>query len=349
MFQTGPLSGLLTVILISLSTSAYSQQSNDNNPDPTYFYVGAKAGWMHYQNACEEWSVSCDGDDSGFGLFAGYQFSEHFALEAAYMDLGEAVATYRESGIDNSYVGSMRAGELSLLGRLPLNDKLDLFAKVGTFHWDGENQGPVTRRSDSDWSPMAGVGAEYQLSSSWVARLEYQYIDKLGSELIGGSNGHLTTLGLSYRFGQTKTQPAATKDKVVLPPVLEEPVEIEKAIPVVLPEIAIKVLFDFDSSALLEPEALQPVIARLKSVPEAIATIKGYTDSTGASSYNQLLSKRRVQSVVDHLVSYDIAIQQLDIHAYGESFPEQDNDSEAHRHSNRRVTVTIESSTVNAQ
>jgi len=191
--------GLSTLSLVALADESSALEKQDA-AFSSYFYLGGKVGQMHYQSACEPWSISCDGNDLGIGAFAGYQLWEHIGFEAAYLDLGEAVAVYPESGVNQTYIGSMSGIELSVLGRLPVSENIDLFAKAGTFRWDGENKGPVNRKTDSDWAPIAGLGVEYKLSASWVARLEYQYIDSLGSDYIGGSNGHLTSLGLSYRF-----------------------------------------------------------------------------------------------------------------------------------------------------
>lgn len=308
-----------------------------------YFYLGAKVGQMHYQNACESWSIACEGNDVGFGAFAGYQAWQYLGFETAYIDLGEAVANYSESGVNNTYTGSMKGWELSAVTRFSLSENLELFAKAGSFYWDGDNRGPNSYRSDSDWAPMVGAGIEYKLSPSWVARLEYQYVDSLGSELIGGSNGHLTTLGISYRFGQSysKNQAPVAETQLVsteqIPPVTTKPV--------VFPAITVVSLFDFDSSELTNPEALAPVIERLSLFPATIVNIKGYTDSKGSADYNLSLSLRRAQAVEDYLIAAGIKAEQIEVHGYGEQAPVVTNDTPSHRHENRRVIVHIQSTT----
>ena len=286
-------------LLLNLSISPFAASAVDSNSldiqEPefsSFFYLGGKMGTMHYQNACEAWSISCDGNDLGFGAFAGYQLWEHIGFEAAYLDLGKAVAVYPESGINQTYSGTMSGIELSLLGRLPVSENLDLFAKAGTFRWEGENRGPFNNKTDSDWAPIAGLGLEYKLSASWVARFEYQYIDSLGSDYIGGSNGHLTTLGLSYRFGQKSSQPEPTIQPVTLPvDNTQEPIEPEVIpVPVVLAAIFVTTLFDFDSSTINDPLLFQAVIERLNSDSDAKVLITGYTDSKGSAEYNQALS-----------------------------------------------------------
>ncbi|MCG9729878.1 OmpA family protein [Shewanella sp. Isolate13] len=336
---------LSTLLYLPLAVS-YAAQLDGAEPaqefEP-YFYLGAKAGQMHYQNACESWSIACDGNDVGFGGFAGYQAWQYLGFETAYLDLGEAVAHYSESGVDNTYIGSMKGWELSAVTRFSLSESFELFAKAGGFYWDGDNRGPYSRNSDSDWAPILGAGVEYQLSPSWVARLEYQYIDSLGSELIGGSNGHLTTLGISYRFGQSAEK--------VQPPVKEIPVTLPEKIPpvtpktLVLPAVTVTSLFDFDSSKLTNPDSLAPVVERLKQVPTAVANIKGYTDSKGNAAYNQALSERRAQAVADYLIAAGIKPEQIEVHGYGEQFPVMKNDTPEHRHENRRVLIHIQSTT----
>ncbi|GIU41732.1 outer membrane protein A [Shewanella sairae] len=308
-----------------------------------YFYLGAKAGQMHYQNACESWSITCERNDLGFGAFAGYQAWQYLGFETAYLDLGEAVAKYSESGVSNTYTGSMKGLELSAITRFSLSENLELFAKAGSFYWDGENRGPNSYHSDSDWAPMLGAGVEYKFSPSWVARLEYQYIDSLGSELIGGSNGHLTTLGISYRFGQspTKKQPPVAET----PAISTEQIPPITAKPVVLPAVTVISLFGFDSSELSNPDALTPVIERLTQFPTAIANIKGYTDSKGSAGYNQALSERRAQAVADYLIAAGVKAEQIEVHGYGEQSPVTKNDAPEHRYKNRRVTVHIQSTT----
>ncbi|ABV86251.1 OmpA family protein [Shewanella pealeana] len=326
--------------------SVYAAEADSSEPAnefAPYFYLGAKAGQMHYQNACESWSVSCDGNYVGFGGFAGYQAWQYLGFETAYLDLGEAVSGYSESAVNNTYVGSMKGWELSAVTRFGLSEDFELFAKAGSFYWDGDNQGPYSRNSDSGWAPMLGAGLAYQISPSWVARLEYQYIDKLGSDLIGGSNGHLTTLGISYRFGQKK--PASVSQVKEKPITLPEKVIPVTAKPVVFPALTVTSLFDFDSSELTNSDSLTAVIERLNQVPTAIANIKGYTDSTGAAAYNQALSERRAQAVADDLIAAGIKPEQIEVHGFGEQFPVMKNDTSEHRHENRRVLIHIQSTT----
>jgi len=98
-------------------------------------------------------------------------------------------------------------------------------------------------------------------------------------------------------------------------------------------------LFDFDK-ATLKPE-YKAILDDNKKVfdmtPDLRITIQGYTDSIGSEAYNQKLSERRAQAVVDYLVSIGVSRDRLNAVGYGESNPVASNDTAAGRAQNRRV------------
>lgn len=83
----------------------------------------------------------------------------------------------------------------------------------------------------------------------------------------------------------------------------------------------------------------------LRQYPSADAVIEGHTDSTGAAEYNQDLSERRAQAVVQALVNSGIDRGRLTARGYGESRPVASNDTPTGRAQNRRVTVVVEGTT----
>lgn len=99
--------------------------------------------------------------------------------------------------------------------------------------------------------------------------------------------------------------------------------------------------FDFDS-AVLRPES-EEVLAKLhQGLDDDLSSavlIKGHTSSEGADDYNQALSERRAQAVVDDLVSRGLATSRLSAVGIGEAEPIASNDAEAGRSLNRRVEV----------
>jgi outer membrane protein OmpA-like peptidoglycan-associated protein len=69
--------------------------------------------------------------------------------------------------------------------------------------------------------------------------------------------------------------------------------------------------------------------------------IEGFTDSTGSKDYNLELSRRRAESVKDHLVSLGVNGDRISTKGYGERYPVASNDNPGGRQLNRRVEVTV--------
>ncbi|WP_404363622.1 OmpA family protein [Marinobacter sp.] len=88
-------------------------------------------------------------------------------------------------------------------------------------------------------------------------------------------------------------------------------------------------------------DVLESVGLVLKEFDKTAIRIGGHTDSTGSSSYNQLLSEQRAQSVADFLLNQGIAPRRVQATGYGESQPIASNDTEAGRQQNRRVELKL--------
>ncbi len=100
------------------------------------------------------------------------------------------------------------------------------------------------------------------------------------------------------------------------------------------------------NSAELTPESKKVLdqdrdVARLKGEPDIRVEVAGHTDSVGSDAYNQKLSERRAQSVVDYLVSIGVDPKRLKAVGYGKKQPVASNDTEAGRAQNRRVELQV--------
>ncbi|MEQ8857581.1 MAG: OmpA family protein [Pseudomonadales bacterium] len=84
----------------------------------------------------------------------------------------------------------------------------------------------------------------------------------------------------------------------------------------------------------------------LRQYPSATAVIEGHTDSSGATDYNQGLSERRAQAVVQAITNSGIGASRLTARGYGESRPIASNDTAEGRAQNRRVTVVVSGTTM---
>lgn len=104
-----------------------------------------------------------------------------------------------------------------------------------------------------------------------------------------------------------------------------------------------EILFDF-AKADIKP-AFAPTLDKLAGVlvkyDRSVATVVGHTDSIGSEAYNQALSLRRAEAVVDALVARGVPAARLSAVGRGESEPRADNATEAGRQLNRRVEIFV--------
>ncbi len=70
--------------------------------------------------------------------------------------------------------------------------------------------------------------------------------------------------------------------------------------------------------------------------------VEGHTDNVGSEDYNQVLSERRAENVMNFLVEQGVALSRLSALGYGFSRPVADNDTDAGRAKNRRVDLIVQ-------
>jgi OmpA-OmpF porin, OOP family len=99
--------------------------------------------------------------------------------------------------------------------------------------------------------------------------------------------------------------------------------------------------FDFDKSTLKPhaKEILDHAVSQIQAHPDLRFQLTGHTDSVGSDAYNQNLSERRVNAVLDYLVQHGVSGHRLDAIGYGESQPVATNETAEGRAQNRRVEI----------
>ena len=103
------------------------------------------------------------------------------------------------------------------------------------------------------------------------------------------------------------------------------------------------VFFDSGKSEIMDdsyPE-LARLVLLLNDVPSLKIEISGHTDNIGAVSFNELLSQRRADAVVNYLVEKGVSIERLSARGYGQTNPVDSNDTPESRASNRRTEFEI--------
>lgn len=103
------------------------------------------------------------------------------------------------------------------------------------------------------------------------------------------------------------------------------------------------ITFDSDQASIKPSftDTLESVSLVLKEFDKTIIQVEGHTDSSGAQSYNQLLSEKRAGSVRDFLLNQGIEPKRTRAVGYGERYPITSNDTPAGREQNRRVELTL--------
>ena len=89
------------------------------------------------------------------------------------------------------------------------------------------------------------------------------------------------------------------------------------------PVLIENIFYDFDK-ATLRPEsatALDQLVKMLNDNPHITIELSAHTDFKGSSEYNERLSQRRAESVVNYLIDHGIAADRLTPKGYGEGKP----------------------------
>jgi outer membrane protein OmpA-like peptidoglycan-associated protein len=82
--------------------------------------------------------------------------------------------------------------------------------------------------------------------------------------------------------------------------------------------------------------------ALIEEDPDAPMVVQGYTDSQGATAFNEELSQKRADSVRTYLVSRGIAADRITAQGFGPTRPIADNTSAEGRANNRRVEIVVQ-------
>ncbi|MBW6484923.1 MAG: outer membrane beta-barrel domain-containing protein [Syntrophobacterales bacterium] len=109
--------------------------------------------------------------------------------------------------------------------------------------------------------------------------------------------------------------------------------------------VTLNVEFDFDKAVVKKQyyNEINELATVLKKYPELKIAIEGHTDSIGKAAYNEKLSQRRAEAVMNYLIKQsEIAAARLSAKGYGEARPIASNATKAGRQKNRRVEAAAE-------
>ncbi|WKT00836.1 porin OmpA [Gallibacterium salpingitidis] len=318
-----------TAIALAISGLAFVSVAQAA-PQANTFYAGAKAGWASFHYDVNQFDNEKGGsygihrNSETYGVFGGYQITDNFAVEAGYDFYGKLRMHQDDVRVRHTAHGL----NLSLKASYPVAyvDGLDVYGRLGAAlirsdYTEHENGVKTESEHKLKVSPVFAAGVEYAILPELAARLEYQWVAKVGK--VSQFNDDVSyspsigsvSLGLSYRFGQGQQAPAP-------------------AVEVVNKKFALSsdVLFAF-GKANLKPEAaqsldnLQQEISKVGSLSSV--EVAGYTDRIGSDKYNLKLSQDRANTVANYLVSKSVSPDVIKAVGYGKANPVTGNTCDA--------------------
>jgi OOP family OmpA-OmpF porin len=158
------------------------------------WYMGYNAGQSKYNFSC---TGTCKDTGAGYSLFGGVGLHPNVALEFGYADMGKSTfgaSNLRANIWEVSGLGSWWFGPRQQFG---------VFGRLGVYTGDLKSTTPSTgaeiKHGTTDLT--FGIGGQYNLSSRWGTRIEWQRFSKMGGGGFGVKNDvDLLSLGLLYKF-----------------------------------------------------------------------------------------------------------------------------------------------------
>ena len=130
-----------------------------------------------------------------------------------------------------------------------------------------------------------------------------------------------------YKYRIETPKPPVIVDIPPPPPVVKKKFKMEN------------IAFQFDSYAVSEEQKpyLNEVATKLKERKDVYMVVIGHTDNVGTAAYNNVLSKKRAESVKSYLVAQGVESSRILVESYGFERPLESNTTQEGRAKNRRV------------
>ncbi|WP_342228271.1 outer membrane beta-barrel protein [Rickettsiella endosymbiont of Rhagonycha lignosa] len=153
------------------------------------------------------------------GRFAiGYQFNPNLAVELGYLQLSTLKATTPNIVIHGAWYqpGSItlkqNAIDVAAKGILPINDKFNVYGKLGVAYLTSEAAYLNERTGNNDnygndlgvakhqWAPEAGIGLSFNITPNAFIDTSWTHIQPIGGKNKPG-NIDFAAVGIGYSFG----------------------------------------------------------------------------------------------------------------------------------------------------
>lgn len=215
--------GWLMALILAVSTAGISPSVY---ADGGHWYAAFDLGQSHYNdgdlavaaNPCLPrcpGSSSIKSDDIGYRFVGGYRITDHWSVEAGYVELGQATDdfTYPVSSSPTIFVTNkdqFRASGLTMsaAGSYPFSNAWSVTGRFGIIlantsadHNNGQFVALSFSKTSSGLKTTIGGSLNWSLTQTVAARLSFDSYLDLDSPTAGKSlNVYLTTVGLVFSF-----------------------------------------------------------------------------------------------------------------------------------------------------
>jgi OOP family OmpA-OmpF porin len=139
-------------------------------------YAGAGAGRSDVD--ADAGFSSFSDTDTGWKIFGGYAFNKYFAVEGAWVDLGDFSDTVPDPlfFIPTKMNLELDGFAVSGVGSYPVNEAFTIFGKLGIWSWESDVSIPVLGLSadDDGTDVMFGAGGSYSFTKAIAVRAEWE-------------------------------------------------------------------------------------------------------------------------------------------------------------------------------
>jgi OOP family OmpA-OmpF porin len=175
------------------------------------FYLGLSGGRTTAKGGCDTTALpagttitNCDDTATGWKVYGGYQFTRIWGMEMAYIDFGKATASGFVLGVPIAAEAQTKGWQLVATATVPITPQFDAFGKLGVWRSDVDlnvsTAGVVALTSGHSTELAYGLGAKWNFSRNWSARLEWERFNDAGNQNTGRSDLDLISIGVSYKF-----------------------------------------------------------------------------------------------------------------------------------------------------
>jgi OOP family OmpA-OmpF porin len=199
-------------LLILFATTMFLISASYSFAGENGWYAGLSVGQASIDTGvtATTGTASLDEEDTAFKLFAGYEINKYIAVEAYYLNAGEASlkgnngdtfvldgTTYAFTANNASITAEAISYGLSGVFTYPLHQYFAPFAKLGFQKWDADFTvsagGSSLSASDDGTGALFGIGFRMDFTDNISARAEFERYDF-------DEDVDVITAGILYRF-----------------------------------------------------------------------------------------------------------------------------------------------------